>query len=124
MRWDDTSGVIPRELKRRARGMAGRLERSKTSGRDKKVKLLPLFVSREAFLVRPWLETGLGFLEHGPLFFDRDYLVPLPDKNLRGTCGLRAGYPDAVPHARPPGHPHLRRRRRGLDLDHGRALLD
>ena len=82
------SGVIPRELKRRASGMAGRLERSKTSGRDKKVKLLPLFVSREAFLTRPWIETGRGFLEHGPLSFDRNYLVPLPDKSLQGLCGL------------------------------------
>ena len=62
MRWDDTSGVISWELKRRARGMAGRLEGSKTSGRHNKVRLLPLFVSREAFLTQPWLDTGPGFL--------------------------------------------------------------
>ena len=83
MRWDGTSGVIPRELKRHARGMAGRLERFKTSARDKKGSLLRLFVSREAFLTRPWLDTGLGFWEKGSLSFKRETTwCTLPDKDL------------------------------------------
>ena len=96
MRWDDTSGVVPGELHMRARGLAGRLLRSKTSGRDKKVKLLPLYVAKGAYLVEPWLEAGLQLLKVGPLAYERDYLVPLPTEDLTGTCGLRAVYADAV----------------------------
>ena len=96
MRWDDTSGVVPSELHMRARGLAGRLVRSKTSGRDKKVKILPLYVAKGAHLVTPWLEAGLALLQEGPLAYSRDYLVPLPTEDLSGTCGLRAVYADAV----------------------------
>ena len=44
----------------------------------------------------PWLETGLTLLKIGSLAYERDYLVPLPNSDLSGTCGLRAVYADAV----------------------------
>ena len=37
MRWDDTMGVHPSLLARRARGLFGLLERTKVSGPDRKV---------------------------------------------------------------------------------------
>ena len=96
LRWDDTNGIRPEELQRRARGVAGLLERSKTSGPDKATKVLPLFVSKEAWVALPWLETGLHFLENTDLAFTRDYLVPLPSRDLSGSCGHRAQYSDAL----------------------------
>jgi hypothetical protein len=95
MRWDDTNGVNPGKLHRRARGLAYNLERSKTSGPDKATKLLPVYVSSEAWVSDRWLETGLELLARPELSFARDYLVPLPSPNLEGSCGLRAEYADA-----------------------------
>ena len=42
------------------------------------------------------MDIGIGFLREGPLAFERDYLVPLPSKDMRGTCGIRAAYSDAL----------------------------
>ena len=96
LRWDDSMGVSPQKLQMRARGLQGVLERSKTSGPDKAVKLLPIFVSREAWVAaRNWLSTGHRLLET-ELGYPRDYLVPLPNEDLSGTCGLMARYSDAL----------------------------
>ena len=45
MRFDDTSGLCPGSLARRSRGVFGLLKRTKTSGPDKQISLLPVFVS-------------------------------------------------------------------------------
>ena len=50
LRWDDTTGIRPSLFQRRARGLFMRLERSKTSGPDKAIKILPVFVSTDAFV--------------------------------------------------------------------------
>ena len=72
------------------------MERSKTSGPDKATKILPIYVSREAWVADSrWLACGQALLS-GELGFDRDYLVPLPDHSLEGTCGLKAQYSDAL----------------------------
>ena len=65
-------------MKALARGRQGALERSKTSGRDKKVKLLPVSISREAWISEEWLEAGAKLLQTPELGFERDYLLPLP----------------------------------------------
>ena len=96
LRWADSEGVPPRELRPMARGLFGLLETSKTSGPDKEHKVLPLFISRGAWICEPaWLDTGRALLK-GPLGYDRDYLVPLPNQDLTDTCGLRAQYSDAL----------------------------
>ena len=56
-RWDDSMGVRPADLQLRARGLFGLLERSKTSGPDKAVKVLPIFVSKLAWVATEWLDT-------------------------------------------------------------------
>jgi hypothetical protein len=96
LRWDDSAGVRPQSLTLRKRGLAGTLERSKTSGPDKDTKILPIFVSKEAWVGHShWLEAGLTLLD-GELGFPRDYLVPLPNRDLSGSCGLKAQYSDAL----------------------------
>ena len=96
MRWDDSMGINPGDLQRRARGLFGLLQRSKTSGPDKAVKVLPFFVSNEAWVTeKHWLFQGHELLST-ELGFQRDYLVPLPNSDLSGTCGLRAQYSDAL----------------------------
>ena len=59
MRLDDSQGLSPDSLEARTRGAVGVLERTKTSGPGKKILLLPVFVSTEAYVVQPWLLTGL-----------------------------------------------------------------
>ena len=59
LRYDDTQGLAPQSLEMRARGMVGVLERTKTSGPGKANLVLPCFVSKEAWVKKEWLATGL-----------------------------------------------------------------
>ena len=95
LRFDDTAGLAPDSLERRARGVYGLLKRTKTSGPDKKTAVLPVFVSEDAYLRKPWLYQGLELWKQGALYYRRDYFLPLPTEDLQGTCGKRARYSDA-----------------------------
>ena len=53
MRWDDTKGLIPASIQVRARGLFAKLERTKTSGPDKTVTILPIFLADEAYISQP-----------------------------------------------------------------------
>ena len=96
MRWDDTSGINPAKLTLMARGLAGKLERTKTTGRDKKVHVLPFFVSFGAYVEQKnWLRVWHALL--GSHFSEpRDYLLPLPRPDLAGGLRRQALYSDAV----------------------------
>ena len=59
LRWDDTAGLGPSGLEVRARGVVGQLSRTKTSGPDKKLSALPVFISKDAWVQQEWLFTGL-----------------------------------------------------------------
>ena len=96
LRWDDTQGLAPHTLKQRARGVSGLLERSKTSGPGKTNQVLPCFVSNEAWVHKPWLETGLRLLTTGSFAFERDFLLPLPNLKLTEATRRRALYSDAA----------------------------
>ena len=73
LRWDDTLGIPPASLQMRARGLFCLLERSKTSGPEKELKILPVFVSKGAYLEKEWLEPGFKiWAQGGPLYFERD----------------------------------------------------
>ena len=76
LRWDDTQGIQPSSFDRRARGLYAALEKSKTSGPGKRTKVLPVYVSQDAFLRTLWLDRGLGLWEQKELAFERDYLLP------------------------------------------------
>ena len=66
LRFDDTNGLSPAALQKRARGVRGVLTRTKTSGGDNSMTVLPLFVSLEAWVAEEWLLEGL------PLWQDSD----------------------------------------------------
>ena len=96
LRFDDTAGLPPCTLQRRTRGIFGLLRRTKTSGPGKKMKVLPIYVSQEAWISRPWLDTGLELWRRPELNYSRDYFLCLPSQDLLGSCRLRARYTDAV----------------------------
>ena len=96
LRWDDTQGINPGSLDRRARGLFAALEKSKTSGPGKKLKVLPVYVSDRAFLKLPWLDTGLTLWRSDALAFERDYLLPLPAEDLQSSRRTQALYSDCA----------------------------
>ena len=88
MRFDDTKGTPNRTLEMTEFGLKGIINRSKTSGPGKRIILLPIYVSKEAWLVeREWLIVGwrlwtaLGS-EAGLLM--RDFMLPWPNRDCSG----------------------------------------
>ena len=74
----------------------GTLERTKNSGLGKALQVLPVFVSEDAWLVQPWLDTGLALWRQEPLSYPRDYFLPLPNETLDGVLQRRALYTDSA----------------------------
>ena len=86
MRWDDSRSLRPDSFEVRARGIFARLEQTKTSGADKAVTVLPVFISLNAFIAEPeWLLTGLALWRSDGFAFERDYFLPLPRADLSGA---------------------------------------
>eukprot|EP00974_Lingulodinium_polyedra_P038625 3701058-Lingulodinium_polyedra.AAC.1 len=57
------------------RGLQGLLDRTKTSGPGRRVRWLPIFVSKLAYYAVPgWLEAGYELWGHEPFAYDWDYL--------------------------------------------------
>jgi len=76
LRADDLKRLRPQDVSLRAAGLTGTLTQTKTSGAGRKVRSLPLFVPRVAFLIQPdWLEAGWDLWKVvGPP--GRDYFLP------------------------------------------------
>jgi hypothetical protein len=97
LRWDDTQGLPPGSLEARARGVAGTLDRTKTSGRGKQQQVLPVFWSSGAYLRHPWLSEAVRLLTKGSFSFERDFLLPLPaDGGFTAASRRRALYSDSA----------------------------
>ena len=73
----------------------GLLKRSKTSGADKAVSVLPVYVANDAWVAEDWLWEGMALWQESSLVFARDYWLCLPNKDFSGTCGKRARYTHA-----------------------------
>ena len=117
LRWDDTRSIRPQSFESRARGVFAQIERSKTSGADKAVSVLPIFVSNTAYIEVPnWMEVGLTIWTAEPFSYERDYLLPLPSPDMTGVYRRRAEYADASV--------FTQRLLRMLENDEGGALLD
>jgi hypothetical protein len=95
LRYDDTAGLPFQSLELRARGLVGTLKRTKTTGTDKKVSHLPIFVAFKAYVGRPWLREGFALWQLH-MGYVRDYLLCLPTENLCGTVRKKARYSDCV----------------------------
>ena len=94
MRFSDGDYLAPASLQKRARGVMGILTRTKTSGVDKKISQLPIFISNSAWIEVQWLDTGLE-LWQGDLGAKRDYFLPLPSNDFQSIQYRRARYTDA-----------------------------
>ena len=99
MRFDDTKGTPNRSIEMNDWGLKGVIDRSKTSGPGKRVILLPVYISGDAWIAeRDWLKIGwklwnqLG-AESGLLM--RDFMLPWPNHNLSGFVRKVVDYPIA-----------------------------
>ena len=73
LRFDDTGALPLSTLEKRPRGMFAVFCRTKTSGLDKQISLLPISVSDEAYVGQPWFDLDQALkTEHFGL--PRDYL--------------------------------------------------
>ena len=105
LRWDDTMGIPPSSIEYIERkGLRGRIMRSKTTGEGRRVEVQDFYISADAWFQWPyWLEVGWKlFDEMGRKFGNqgRDFLLPRPDKHLRGFRGSMVRYAEAMSMAR------------------------
>ena len=100
MRWSDTTGLPPSSLRLDSRGLAGALDRTKTSGAGKKVERMCVYVSFGAYLELPsWLEIGFGLWKQMGIdsaSSERDFFLTRPNKSLNGCVLSMARYSDAA----------------------------
>ena len=96
LRWDDLQRLRPGDVHLRAGGLVGRLSQTKTSGAGKKVRDLPLYVPKHAFVLQEsWLEAGHALWSlaiMGPK--DRDYFLPRFTGDLQDTFDVPASSSD------------------------------
>ena len=88
LRFSDTKGLPYNSMKMEDHGLSGVLAVTKTTGPGKKVALLKMFISREAWLIDGrWLEEGWAIWEAMSAekgYKDRDFFLPMPTRNLEG----------------------------------------
>lgn len=96
LRWDDMQRLRLEHVALRDAGLTGRLLRTKTSGAGRRVRELPLFVPRGAWLAsESWLATGYKiWAEIKPK--DRDFFLPRPVPSLGGFTARAASSADAA----------------------------
>ena len=96
-RSDDLTSLNPGSLRMVHSGLLGTLERTKTSGPGKRVRFLPIFVSRKAYIVSEnWLTVGWEIWNRPAMCFERDYFLPRPRKDWAGVQRVMASYPETV----------------------------
>ena len=94
MRGDDLQRLAPHLFEVRGEGLVGRLVQTKTTGKNKKVRALPLYISRECWVTRPgWMRVGARLLgEVRPV--QRDPLLPRFTRDWREATGTPASPAD------------------------------
>lgn len=96
-RHSDFESLNPSSLVLTQQGLEGRLDRTKTSGPGRRVRFLPIFISRAAYLVCPqWLEVGLQIWSSAGMNFERDFFLPLPCDDWTGCKQAMASYSQVV----------------------------
>ena len=96
MREDDVQHVVPKRLRASGEQILTELLRTKTSGGSKRVRELPVSIWGGANVCgQMWIECGLELLE-GTGTQERDYLLPRPDKAMRGWTEQMASYTDSA----------------------------
>ena len=99
MRFHDTTGVDFGSMRLDGFALVADLTRTKTSGPGKRISVLKLIVSAEAYIEeRDWLETGWRIweaLSEEAGCRERDFLLTLPTTGLEHTSKRMATYPAA-----------------------------
>ena len=96
-RTGDLTSLRPSSLRLTSFGLIGCLERTKTTGPGKRVRHLPIFICRSAYLLAPgWLEKGLEIWESSEFDFDRDYFLPLPSADWASMRPVMADFADTT----------------------------
>lgn len=96
-RTGDLTSLRPSSLRLTSFGLVGCLERTKTTGPGKRVRHLPIFICRSAYLLAPgWLEKGLEIWESSEFAFDRDYFLPLPSADWASVRPVMADFADST----------------------------
>ena len=98
LRWNDTEGVASTNMTWSAEaGLKLRVDRTKTTGPGKAVRVLTAIVDPACFLVaRQWLRQGWEIWSSEGFNFERPYLLPLPTPDLEGVVEQPARYFDAL----------------------------
>ena len=102
MRGDDLKGFQTGSCAIRKKGVEFKLRRTKTTGTDRKVQQLPVFISHECSFSRvPWQLEGTKLMEADSFNYVRDYYQPLPDPDDLDKCVPRpAEYEDVCAFSR------------------------
>jgi hypothetical protein len=96
---DDQAWIVPLSMVLGEFGLEFALRKTKTTGPDKKIRVLRAFVSREAWVHnRDWLAMGLEIWEAADP--NRDAFVHLPDSGLEGFSDCADTYLDMAVVAR------------------------
>lgn len=96
LRTDDLAGISPQHVRYTAAGLELQISRSKTSGPGRRMRWLTAFVSEGvSFGGNPkWLAVGFSLMRSQPFCWDRDFLIPLPTQDLKGTIRKVPNYVD------------------------------
>ena len=96
LRFSDHRGKAPSDCGLNQDAFRGKLTRTKTTGRDKKVQSRVLHVSRNCWVVNPkWLEEGWTLWQKvAP--WERDYFLPVPTRDLDHWERFECKYSEAA----------------------------
>ena len=96
LRWDDLQRMHSDHMELKDAGLTGRMVRTKVSGPGRRVREVPLYVSRDADLTGVgWLEIGYG-LWRGTVDHPRDYMIQRPTADMSGFVDKVATDVDAT----------------------------
>ena len=95
--WDDSKGWLPMTTFLSSDGLTATIGRTKTTGADKKVNALPLFISSAcSFSGQPWLQEGFEIWSSAAFWSERDFWLSLPNACMDGSTGQMAEYSDSI----------------------------
>ena len=96
-RTNDLFGLSPDSLRLSEHGLQGTLDRTKRSGPGKRIRFLPIFISRRVFVMNPnWLVDGWAIWQQESMGFQRDYFLPLPRADHSGARRSLADYAHTI----------------------------
>lgn len=83
MRMDDLQGLLPSTFVMLSRGLEALVTRTKVSGPGRRVRWLTVFISADAWIIKPWLRAGYDVATN-ICWAERDYLIPAPNREYDG----------------------------------------